>query len=216
MAPLPCENIKLGHLVLIDICTEHFFVALFPYTRDSTPLCLPSPSVFKMGTQLTSDILLGVSLWWTRTPSRGGGGGYNTPRHRMLHAKETGISSSCLDLWPMCTISLLLNILNVILNLSKYESQSHQLAVWSLRSEVCRLSSADCEVCSLSSAFCGGLQVEFCSLRPTVWGLQSEVCMSSSAASEHWGLQSELCSLHSADWHLQCKVCRWSSAVECI
>ena len=115
----------------------------------------------------------------------------------MLHAKETGISSSCLDLWPMCTISLLLNILNVILNLSKYESQSHQLAVWSLRSEVCRLSSADCEVCSLSSAFCGGLQVEFCSLRPTVWGLQSEVCMSSSAASEHWGLQSELCSLHS-------------------
>ena len=136
MAPLACKNRKLGHLVLIGICTEHFLVALFSYTRDSTPLCLPSPSVFKMGTQLTGDILLGVSLWWTRTPSGGGGGGgYKKPRHPMRQAKETGISSSCLDLWPMCTITLLLNILNVILNFSKYESQSHQLAVWSLWSE---------------------------------------------------------------------------------
>ena len=177
MAPLACKNRKLGHLVLIEICTEHFFVALCPYTRDPTPLCLPSPSAFKMGTQLTGDILLVVSLWWTSTPSRGSS---NTPRHCMVHAKETGISFGCSDLWSMCTISLLLNILNVILNLSKYQSQSHQLAVWSLWSEVCRSSSADCEVHSLSSAF-WGRQVEFCSLRPTVWGLQSEVCRSSSA-----------------------------------
>ena len=111
-----------------------------------------------------------------------------------LVAKETGISSSRLDLWPMRTTLLLLNILNVILNLSKCQSQSHPLAVWSLRSEVCRSSSADCEVSSLSSAF-WGLQVEFYSLRSTVWGLQSEVCRSSSAVSEHWGLQSEFCSL---------------------
>ena len=159
-------------------------MTLFPYAGDPMPLCLPSPSVFKMDTRLTDNILLGVSLWWTCTPSRGSS---NTSRHRMLHAKETGISSSRLDLWPMCTITLLLNVLNVILNLSKYQSQSHQLAVWSLRSEVCRSSSADCEVRSLNSAF-WALQVEFCSLRSTVWGLQSEVCRSSSAASEHWCL----------------------------
>ena len=144
------------------------------------------------GTQLTSDILLGVSLWWTSTPSRGSS---NTPRHRMLHAKETGISSSWLDLWPLCTITLLLNILNVILNLqisiTKSPVGSVKSTVWRLQSEVCRLSSADCEVHSLNSAF-WGLQVEFCSVRSTVWGLQSEVCRSSSAASEDWGLQSEL------------------------
>ena len=191
MVPLACKNRKLGHLVLIDICTEHFFVALFPYAGDSTPLCLPSPSV---GTWLRGDILLGV-IWWTSTPSRGSS---NTPRHRMVHAKETGISSRHLDLWPMCTITLLLNILNVILNLSKSITKSPvgsvKSMVWSLQSEVCRLSSADCEVRSLNSAF-WALQVEFCSLRSTAWGLQSEVCRSSSAASEHWGLQSEFCSL---------------------
>ena len=157
--------------------------------------CLPSPSVFKMGTRLTGDILLGLSLWWTSTPSRGSS---NTPRHRMLHAKETGISSSRLDLWPMCTIILSLNILNVILNLSKYQSQSHQLAVWSLWSEVCRSSSADCEVRSLNSAF-WSLQVEFCSLRPTVWGLQVEFC-------SQWALRSTV-------WVLQPVVCRLTSAV---
>ena len=170
VAPLACKNRKLGHLVLIDICTEHFFVALFPYAGDSTPLCLPSPCVFKMGTRLPGNILLGVSLWWTCTPSRGSS---NTPRHCMLHAKETGISFGCLDLWPMCIITLLLNILNVILNLSKYQSQSPadsvKSTVWSLQFCSSLSSSADCEVCSLSSAF-WGLQVEFCSLRSTVQG----------------------------------------------
>ena len=153
--------------------------------------CLPSPSVFKMGTRLTGDILLGVSLWWTSTPSRESS---NTPRHCMVHAKETGISTSRLDLWPMCTITLLLNILNVILNLSKYESQSHQLAVWSLWSEVCSLKSAGRVLQTVRSTV-WVLHSEVCRLSSAAWGLQSEVPRSNSAASEHWGLQSDFCSL---------------------
>ena len=137
------------------------------------------------GTQLTGNILLGVSLWWTSTPSRGSS---NTPRHRMLHAKETGISSSWLDLWPLCTITLLLNILNVILNLQISITKS---PVGSVKSTVWRLST----VCSL--------QVEFCRL----WGLQSEVCRLRSAA---WGLQPEVYSLRSAVWGLKVEFCsKW-------
>ena len=161
-----------------------------------------------MGTRLTGNILLGVSLWWTSTPSRGSS---NTPRHCMLHAKETGISSSRLDLWPMCTITLLLNVLNVILNLSKYQSQSHQLAVWSLQSEVCRSSSADCEVRSLNSAF-WALQVEFCSLRSTVWGLQSEVCSLRFAGRVLQPVSTEVYSLNSAACSLQTDICSVRSA----
>ena len=185
--------------MLIDICTQHFFVALFPYAGDSTPLCLPSPSVFKMGTRLTGDILLGVSLWWTSTPSRGSS---NTPRHRMLHAKETGISSSCLDLWPMCTITLLLNILNVILNLSKSITKSPvgsvKSMVWSLQVEFCRLWGPQSEFCILSSAG-WVLQPEVYSLRSAVWGLQVEFC-------SQWALRSTV-------WVLQPVVCRLTSAV---
>ena len=40
----------------------------------------------------TGNILLGVTLPWTRIPSRGGGG------VDMLHAMETGMGSGCLDL----------------------------------------------------------------------------------------------------------------------
>lgn len=199
MAPLACKGRKLGHLVLIDTCTEQFFFGIVPLHKGPYSTLSPFTQCnFKMGTRLTGDILLGVSLWWTSIPSRGSS---NTLRHCMTHAKESGISFGCLDLWPMCTNTLLLNVLNVILNLSKYQSQSHQLAVWSLRSEDCSLKSAGRVLQTVRSAVwvlhsvCGGLQVEFCSLRPTLWGLQSEVCRSSSAASEHWGLQSELCSL---------------------
>ena len=44
----------------------------------------------------TGNILLGVTLPWTRIPSRGGGG--VAILLGMLHAMETGISSSRLDL----------------------------------------------------------------------------------------------------------------------
>jgi len=175
-----------------------FFWDSFPYEGDSTPRCLPSPSVFKMGTRLTGDILLGVSLWWTSTPSRGSN---NTPRHPMLHAKETGISSSRLDHRSMCTITLLLNILNVILirqiSIKKSPVGSGKCTVWSLQSEVCRSSSADCEVRSLSSAF-WGLQVELCSLRFTVWGLQVEFCSQWALRSTVWVPQPVDCRLTSA------------------
>ena len=45
----------------------------------------------------TGNILLGVTLPWTRIPSSGGGGGVAILLD-MLHAMETGISSGCLDL----------------------------------------------------------------------------------------------------------------------
>ena len=43
----------------------------------------------------TGNILLGVTLPWTRIPSRQGGVAILLD---MLHAMETGISSGCLDL----------------------------------------------------------------------------------------------------------------------
>ena len=44
----------------------------------------------------TGNILLVVTLPWTRIPSRGGGG--VAILLDMLHAMKTGISSGCLDL----------------------------------------------------------------------------------------------------------------------
>ena len=44
---------------------------LFPLTRNFTPDCLSPPRCTK---KVTGDILLGVTLWWTSIPSRGGGG----------------------------------------------------------------------------------------------------------------------------------------------
>ena len=196
--------------MLIDICTQHFFVALFPYAGDSTPLCLPvpSPSVFKMGTRLTGNILLVVSLWWTSTPLRGSS---NTPRHCMVHAKETGISFGCSDLWSMFTISLLLNILNAILNLSKYQSQSHQLAVWSLRSEVSSLKSAGRVLQTVRSAV-WILHSELCRLSSAAWGLQSEVCSLRFAGRVLQPVSTEVYSLNSAACSLQTDICSVRSA----
>lgn len=161
-----------------------------------------------MGTWLTGNILLRVSLWWTNTPSRGSS---NTPRHRMPHAKETGISSSRLDLWPMCTITLLLNVLNVILNLSKYQSQSHQLAVWSLRSEVCSLKSAGRVLQTVRSAV-WILHSELCRLSSAAWGLQSEVCSQRFAGRVLQPVSTEVYSLNSAACSLQTDICSVRSA----
>ena len=155
-----------------------FFCSIVPLHNGLYSTMSPFTQCIFQVPKLTGDILLGVSLWWTSTPSRGSS---NTPRHRMLHAKETGISSSWLDLWPLCTITLLLNILNVILNLQISITKS---PVGSVKSTVWRLSTV------------WSLQVEFCRL----WGLQSEVCRLRSAA---WSLQSEVCSLRFAGRVLQ-------------